>query len=352
MRRRLPRHLLVIGSMCLGITLLLTAIDGGRFFIKLTYSLAIGASCTLLVELVRALVVSFSEYRRRARGLPPDTDPARLGWRGVWPAAAVALLLGPSTGLSIGDFLTGGNSPSLWQLGSASSRLTLAMSVLGTLLAVAALSTLERLANARAQAQQAQRLAAENQLRLLQSQLEPHMLFNTLANLRVLIGLDPPQAQAMLDRLIAFLRTTLNASRQASQPLSTEFTHLADYLALMQMRMGARLQVALDLPAELSGIAVPPLLLQPLVENAVKHGLEPKVEGGRIEVRAHRDGNTLHLTVLDSGVGLHAPANSGSRFGLEQVRSRLATLYGSRASFSLQPAPEDGAVAHIQLPLS
>jgi LytS/YehU family sensor histidine kinase len=187
---------------------------------------------------------------------------------------------------------------------------------------------------------------------LLQSQLEPHMLFNTLANLRVLIGIDPPRAQAMLDRLIAFLRATLSASRSTLHPLATEFERIGDYLALMGVRMGPRLQTRLSLPDELGAVGVPPLLLQPLVENSIKHGLEPQVAGGRIEVDARRDGDMLVLSVLDSGVGLGSAAPSGdSRFGLAQVRERLHTLYGSRASLELQDAAGGGTRARIRLPL-
>ena len=190
-------------------------------------------------------------------------------------------------------------------------------------------------------------------LAMLQSQLEPHMLFNTLANLRVLIGLDPQRAQAMLDRLIAFLRATLNASRRDSQPLSDEFQQLDDYLALMAVRMGARLSVSFTLPPDLAALPVPPLLLQPLVENAIKHGLEPKVEGGRIAVDAQREGQRLTLTVRDSGIGLGTASTGGTAFGLEQVRTRLATLFGARATLTLQAAADadGGTLATIQLPL-
>ena len=217
------------------------------------------------------------------------------------------------------------------------------------------ISTRERLNHARAEAEAARRQAAESQLRLLQSQLEPHMLFNTLANLRVLIGTDPPQAQAMLDRLIAFLRATLSASRTGAHPLATEFERLADYLALMGTRMGPRLQSTLDLPDTLRQLPVPPLLLQPLVENAVKHGLEPHVKGGRVEVRARVDGQTLVLTVRDTGAGLRdGTPPEGTGFGLVQVRERLHTLHGAAASLVLAPAhdAEGGTLATIRLPLS
>jgi sensor histidine kinase YesM len=217
------------------------------------------------------------------------------------------------------------------------------------------LSLQERLAAARAAAEAAQRQSTEARLALLQSQLEPHMLFNTLANLRVLIGLDPPRAQQMLDRLIAFLRTTLAASQASMHPLAREFEWLDDYLALMKVRMGERLAVHLALPADLAALPVPPLLLQPLVENAVRHGIEPRPGPCRIEVSAERDGDRLRLVVRDTGVGLaraEAPRPGGG-FGLRQVRERLTTLYGARATLRLEEAegPEGGTLAALSLPL-
>ena len=179
------------------------------------------------------------------------------------------------------------------------------------------------------------------------------MLFNTLANLRVLIGIDPPRAQAMLDQLIAFLRATLSGSRAAQHPLRAEFARLGDYLALMQIRMGDRLQSHFDLPEDLAELPVPPLLLQPLVENCIKHGLEPNVAGGCIRVSAARQGDELVLQVRDTGAGLSDARDSdGTRFGLVQVRERLATLYGDRASLTLRNAgdADGGTLATIRLP--
>jgi LytS/YehU family sensor histidine kinase len=216
-----------------------------------------------------------------------------------------------------------------------------------------------RVAQAESTAAAAARTAAESRLKLLESQLEPHMLFNTLANLRVLIGTDAAAAQRMLDHLIAFLRATLAASRSSRHTLADEFARVADYLALIAVRMGPRLVVQLDLPADLRGLAVPPLLLQPLVENAIRHGLEPKPAGGRVEVQARREGQRLLLAVRDTGEGLPAaadteagrPADTG--FGLTQVRERLRTLHGERASLVLRSAcdAEGGAQALINLPI-
>jgi hypothetical protein len=188
-----------------------------------------------------------------------------------------------------------------------------------------------------------QRQAAESQLKLLESQLEPHMLFNTLANLRVLISTDPERATTMLDHMVAYLRATLGGSRAVMHPLSMEFDRLRDYLELMAVRMGLRLSYTLDLPLALANHPVPPLLLQPLVENAIKHGLEPKVEGGSIKVAARLEGGNIVLEVCDTGVGGvggtagidDAPRHTNDAsmpetkgFGLAQVAERLATTYG------------------------
>ena len=181
------------------------------------------------------------------------------------------------------------------------------------------------------------------------------MLFNTLANLRVLIGMDPARAQAMLDQLIAFLRATLNASRSSQHSLKDEFARLADYLALMQIRMGARLRPVLNLPPELAALQIPPLLLQPLVENAIKHGLEPNIDGGELRISARLEAGQLVLEVADSGVGLSATpvadgTQVGTNFGLQQIRERIATHYGAAARFDLQPGIAGGCFATLHLP--
>jgi LytS/YehU family sensor histidine kinase len=270
------------------------------------------------------------------------------------PWVAMSAAVGYLGGHALGDLLTGTHHPAPGFLRNMQTLLpalapAFAVSIGFTYFFYAR----GRLAASEAQAQAARRTAAENQLKLLVSQLEPHMLFNTLANLRVLIGQDPPRAQAMLDHLNGFLRATLDASRSDSHALSAEFARIADYLELMQVRMGPRLRGTLDLPADLSSLPVPPLLLQPLVENAVKHGLEPSVSGGQIEVSARRDGHGLCLSVRDTGVGLGAAAH-GSRFGMQQVRERLVALYGDAASLELT-TPADGrggALAVVRLPVA
>ena len=353
LRVRAGRTAAFMVVLCTAIAVLLSTLHGGAFGPHLVYSFAIGICCWAIVDGTRLLYAWLTDRLRAARGLP--CSPAGFsGWRGVVPAVLLAVMIGPLLGTAIADRLTGRVSPSLFEFDTMNTRMTVVITIIASIAAVFVLSLMERLSSARALAEAAQRQAAENQLRLLQSQLEPHMLFNTLANLRVLIGIDPPRAQALLDRMIAFLRATLNASRVGAHPLAAEFERLADYLALMDVRMGPRLQVRLDLPAELKALPVPPLLLQPLVENAIKHGLEPKVEGGRIEVSARRDGATLVLAVRDTGIGLQGSRSAdGSGFGLVQVRERLATLYGPQAALTLAGAPDaaGGMLATVRLPI-
>jgi signal transduction histidine kinase len=345
-RKVLRGNLRYIGSLlavATGIALFLAAVFGQDLWRTWQYTVFITAGCAGAIQGSLWLAVRLTGERR----------PGWPSWPWTVLAIGAGTVVGYTAGNLVANWVTGLQAPTLL---AGVSRQTL-VPLLIALVPGAGITwyfhTRERLAAAEAQAQAAQRLAAENQLRLLQSQLEPHMLFNTLANLRVLIGVDPAQAQAMLDRLIAFLRATLNASRRPLHPLSEEFARVDDYLVLMAVRMGERLQVRLDLPADLAATPVPPLLLQPLVENGIKHGLEPQVAGGRIEVGAARVDGVLRLTVRDTGVGLGAAAADGTRFGLAQVRERLRTLYGAAAELRIAPAADadGGTLVTLTLPL-
>jgi signal transduction histidine kinase len=337
------RRGLITQVFCLavaGVFLLLA--PNARFMVVWLYSAAIGACTWLAIDVARQVT------RRLLQGPAPTTTLMSPWTISTWVVGGG--LVGYAAGSAIADALTGFDSPSLW-----SNPPALVVSLVCAAGASYYFSTADRLVHERAAAEAARRSAAENQLKLLESQLEPHMLFNTLANLRVLIALDPPKAQQMLDRLIAFLRATLNASRSGMHPLRSEFDRIADYLELMQIRMGARLQYTLDLPAELQALAVAPLLLQPLVENSIRHGLEPQVTGGRIRVGAAREGRMLRIEVEDDGCGLVSAAatpSGDSGFGLQQVRERLQAAYGSDARLELQPGNgSSGVIARIWLPI-
>ena len=329
---------------CSFIALALTLSGQGAWDVQWAYSLAIGLTAWLVIEM------------GCTKGWPP-------GPRGVLLVLAGSVT-GFVLGTALGDAYSGTPHP-LWQGRSWQAMLLLTLAT-GTILSYF-FYTQAQAQQLQLHMAQAQRTAAEAQLKLLEAQLEPHMLFNTLANLRALIATDPERAGHMLDRLIDYLRATLGASRRERHPLADEFARLDDYLALMAVRMGARLGYALDLPAPLAQASVPPLLLQPLVENAIRHGLEPQLAGGRITVRAQAtdQGRRLQLCVhdtgpgpnqgldpgVDPGAGLDATATPGSGFGLQQVRERLATLYGPEGTLELIAASAGGTSAIVTFPL-
>jgi sensor histidine kinase YesM len=204
----------------------------------------------------------------------------------------------------------------------------------------------ERVAQLRLRAETVERGAAEARLRLLQAQIEPHFLFNTLANLHTLIGSDPARAQKMLEHLNDYLRATLSATRRAEGTLGDEFALLRGYLEVLAIRMGPRLAFTLTLPEELSPIPIPPMLLQPLVENAVKHGLEPKIDGGRVDVSARKEGATLVITIADTGLGLNGPSTGGTGVGLANVRERLP----EGSTLHLHGTSHGGTTVTIEMP--
>ena len=317
------------------------------FGINWLYSQCIGLAIWGLIDIGRlALTPDEQRQWRRLFGIVPAG--VVLGYLGG--TLAVDTLLGkPGQGLAM---LQSGQAPALLLMS-----LAIGAGCTYYFMSQARLASVrEEAARASARAEAAQRQAAESQLKLLQTQLEPHMLFNTLANLRVLVGLDPARAQTMLDHLIAYLRATLGASRATMHPLQDEFERLADYLALMAVRMGPRLSYALDLPDELRALPVPPLLLQPLVENSIRHGLEPKVAGGSIHVQAQMQGSRLVLAVTDSGLSCDTtapPATTAltSGFGLTQVRERLQTCYGAEGAIEIVAIPSGGTRVSISFPL-
>lgn len=197
-----------------------------------------------------------------------------------------------------------------------------------------------------------QKAALQAELRLLQAQIEPHFLFNTLANLHSLIGRDDAGARRLLETLNDYLRTSLAHSRAARATLGDECDMLTAYLAIQAQRMGGRLQTRIEVDDALRGTPFPPMLLQPLVENAILHGIEPKLGTGQVSVTAARVGEWLHVAVRDDGVGLGAgPHAGGSGIGLANVRERLRALYGEHARFELKENRPAGVIAELWIPI-
>ncbi len=197
----------------------------------------------------------------------------------------------------------------------------------------------------------AERAATIAQMKLLEAQVEPHFLYNTLAHVDALVATDPAAARLMLARLTSLLHAAARSATGAST-LASQVEWTRAYLDVLALRMGPRLAWTVDIPPELMDATMPPALLQPLVENAVKHGLEPLIDGGRIAIDARRDRDGLVLTVADTGAGIAATTQRASTgIGLANLRARLATLYGTRAALAIEDNAPRGTRVIVRLPL-
>ena len=186
--------------------------------------------------------------------------------------------------------------------------------------------------------------AAEAQIKQLQAQIEPHFLFNTLSNILSLLDAEPQKGKTMLKDFIRYLRISLAKIREDLTTLGMEMKMIRAYLDLYQVRLGERLTFSIDLPQDLHGFHLPPMLLQPLVENALKHGIEPKIEGGEIAVRASKASGLVRIEIRDTGLGFAPGGKTG--LGITNIRERLNTLYNGRADLVLK-SPDDGGVQAI-----
>lgn len=192
-------------------------------------------------------------------------------------------------------------------------------------------------------------LASQADLRLLQAQIEPHFLFNTLSVIVELVDTRPSAARSMLLNLVSLLRASLANTRRETVRFDEELDLLRAYLEIMAERMGPRLRYRIDTAPEAAQIRMPPLLVQPLVENAIRHGLEPKAEGGEVVVRGFLRDGALVVEVVDSGRGFTAaPGSEG--VGLANVRRRLASRYGPAASLDVAATAGGGVTARIVMP--
>jgi sensor histidine kinase YesM len=185
-------------------------------------------------------------------------------------------------------------------------------------------------------------------LRALQAQIEPHLLFNTLANVTSLNETEPAKARRMLESFVRFLRSSLDATRTESTTLRAEGELIAAFLEVLQVRMGERLRYSIDVPPELDSFTLPPMLLQPVIENAIRHGLEPKMDGGMVTMRARRKGPQVIVEIEDNGVGFAATTRGG--VGLSNLRERLRLLYGDRAALEVGDVAGGGAIVRVKLP--
>jgi signal transduction histidine kinase len=328
--------LIAVGAFNTVIAILLTLVGyGGSFGENLLFSQCIGLSVLILIH---------------------------LGWRAFWPDARPPR--GPFIVLIAASVLAG------WLLGSLVASLLLGMPWTAGRNAWTALvvTVVAGVAGtwffwSRHRAADIERQRIEAQLKMLQAQIEPHFLFNALANLDALIQTDPRRARAMLAHFNDYLRATLAATRRESNTLADEFALLRGYLEVQRMRMGGRLRFSLELPEPLAQADLPPMLLQPLVENALKHGIEPKVEGGDVTVSAREEQGRLLLEVADTGRGAGGASRDGRGtssgncdgsttglgVGLANVRERLAVAFPG-ARFEAGPNPAGGYTVRLSIP--
>ena len=205
-----------------------------------------------------------------------------------------------------------------------------------------------------AESEQLKRQVVEARMAAMQAQVEPHFLFNTLASIDHLIETDPPRASTMQKNLIALLRASMPTMREANQggprDLGREMAVIRPYLEILKVRMEERLATRIDVPEGLLSAEFPSMMIQSLVENAIKHGLEPKPEGGELSIKAEIVHGKLALTVADTGLGFGKAATAGTGVGLANIRERLALLYGDKATLSINENQPSGTVVKIVVP--
>ena len=309
-----------------------------------------------ITPLYNSLVVSFSiGWSVHSMSL--------LGRRRLEPRVGprVSALLLTSVGLSVGLVLSGlllYGRPLLFFIEAPGTLL------LGAVLGIAGYTifgTRARLLTAqleverleRTQAEQARQLA-QAELKILQAQIEPHFLFNTLSNVQSLLHDEPDKADRMLEQLTVLLRQSLSRTRRETTSLGEELALIRAYLDIQQIRMGDRLSFEIDVDPQLDAMTLPPLLLQPLVENAITHGIEAQPGPGHLTLSGRRTASGAQLQVTDTGPGLTAaagPARPGHGTGLANIRERLGSRYGTGAQLTLSEAPAGGLVATLNLPL-
>ena len=208
-----------------------------------------------------------------------------------------------------------------------------------------------------AEAEQLKRQVVEARMAAMQAQVEPHFLFNTLASIDHLIETDPPRASQMQKNLIALLRASMPTMREASggngngvRDLGRELAVIRPYLEILKVRMEERLTTEIAVPDGLLSAEFPPMMVQTLVENAIKHGLEPKAEGGHLAVKAEIVHGKLQVSVADTGLGFGRAATAGTGVGLANIRERLQLLYGNKASLTVAENPAGGTIVTVTVP--
>jgi two-component system, LytTR family, sensor histidine kinase AlgZ len=335
-RRRLKFHLIAWGLV--GALLAVVAHNG--FGVRWSLALAFGVPLGLL-----AAPLSFSAWFM-ARAMPLSRTAA---WQLVISAVVASVIAGSvwaSAGRSWWRLLGRYGMPLDAAATPSFISVLLGFGALAYLLSVTvqyALQAMEDSADLAQRDLQSQIAAREAELRALRAQVDPHFLFNSLNAVSGLIGSDPDRAREMVQRLADFMRSSLTLGKVPWIELERELALVSSYLEIEQVRFGNRLRVSVTMEDGLGSVSVPPLLLQPLVENAVKHGIATCLEGGTIQVEARRRGELVWLTVANPRDG--ESSRRGTGFGLDIVRRRLSGAFGTRAALAVEPSPDEYRVS-------
>jgi sensor histidine kinase YesM len=303
---------------------------------SLIFSHAIGLSIFVIAVTLSYL---FGEVRARPKAL------------------IIAVPLGCFVGIELGCWITGDHLFAGTQVSVTAVLATFTVSLVIATVGTHYFYTRGLLAEQRAQLKQAelaraldQQRLSEARLKMLQAQIEPHFLFNTLSNILNLIEENPATARTMLADLTRLLRRSLHRGRMDSLSLAEEVADIRAYLDIQVQRMGSRLRCSFEVEPDVESVRIAPYLVQPLVENAIRHGLEPQIGGGELRLGARRQGEALTIEVADTGRGLRADHPPG--VALANIRARLTALYGERAELSLHPNAPSGVIARLRLPLA
>ncbi len=331
------RTLLITVVFCTLVALFLTSVKFGdkSFLTNFIFSQCIGISTFLCVFTAHHL-------------FKPTTPLMQLA------AIVIPVVGGSLAGTILGSFIAGINLFLFLQRYGFFIQVVLLSILFGSIISYFFISR-ERIAATEAlmQEEKIKRLTSEKRgieanLRLLQAQIEPHFLFNTLSNILSLLDTDLKKGQAMLMDLTRYLRTSLSKTRGGTNTLGQEMEMIKAYLNIFKVRMEDRLHYRIEVPQSIKDLPFSPMLIQPLVENAIKHGIEPKVEGGEVTIRARKNGDVLRVEIADTGTGLHEDGTAG--FGLSNVRERLKSLYGDSGRLILEENRPTGLKAIIEVP--
>ena len=322
------------GLLCLAIALLVQGLFGGPFWANAITSFSIGWSINLSFIL-------FGNFVQR--------------WLSPYIASIPLTAVGLCAGMVIAGLIIVAD-PLFFFIESYA---TLLLGVFFGIVGFAIFSTRGRLiavqaelAQAAAHRERQEKLLTQTELKLLQAQIEPHFLFNTLSNIAGLIHQDPNAAEHTLLNLTTLLRASLRRTREEATTLAEELEIAQAYLEIQGIRMQGRLNYHIDCDLQLSNHPLPPLLVQPLIENAIKHGIDPQEEGGSIDISARVNNNELHIDVADTGAGIDVNRpTAGTGTGLKNVRERLQALYGEKANLTLADNQPQGMIATLVLPL-